>query len=252
MKFKLVVFVLINSFLSGIASAQCIAGGSGTTCNGALSVQPPPGNTTQSAITLVDLALPVPAPAAGQYTLSIANGILMESDNGGVYHSLIGPVGPQGVQGPSGAPGPQGPPGVQGVAGPQGPAGPPGPMMVPADYSFTRSDTYTMSAGSSELGNGRERNRIDMTNVSAVRVVIDIATTAPSGTYVQAEYSGDGTNWIALSGQTPISSGKGLYWSGWTSIPSGAKGDYVVRLTVFNGGTAGTKLGLGQVHLQFR
>ena len=124
--------------------------------------------------------------------------------------------------------------------------------MMPVDHSFTRTDSYTMPVGSSELGSGRERNRIDMTNASAVRLVMNIATAAPAGTYAFAEYSADGANWSALSSQTPICSGKGVYWSAWTSTPPPSKGDYLVRLTVFNGGTVATKLGLGQVHLQFR
>jgi hypothetical protein len=73
--------------------AQCAAGNPGTNCNGPLSVQPQPGNKRQSAITLVDLGLPVPLPVVEQYTLSIASGILLESDNGNSYHSLVGPPG---------------------------------------------------------------------------------------------------------------------------------------------------------------
>ena len=65
-------------------------------------MQPQTGNNTQSAITLVDLGLPALAPAAGQYTLSIASGMLVESDNGNSYHSLVGPQGPQGATGPTG------------------------------------------------------------------------------------------------------------------------------------------------------
>jgi hypothetical protein len=99
--------------ISGISWAQCTTGNPGTNCSGPLNVQPQPGNAGQSAITLVDLGLPVPAPAVAQYTLSIANGILQESDNGNGYHSLAGP------------PGPQGPQGTVGLTGPQGAQGPP-------------------------------------------------------------------------------------------------------------------------------
>jgi len=118
--------------LAGISSAQCNNGGGGTTCSGPLSVQPQSGNKSQSAITLVDLGLPGVAPAAGQYTLSIAGGILVESDNGNNYHPLMGAQGPQGSSGPAGSQGTQGTPGLPGAVGPagpvggQGPAGPPG------------------------------------------------------------------------------------------------------------------------------
>lgn len=96
------------SVLSGIAGAQCATGNPGTNCNGPLTVQPQPGNTGQSAITLVDLGLPLPTPAVRQYTLSIASGIIPESDNGNSYHPLVGPVGPRGPQGATGPTGPQG------------------------------------------------------------------------------------------------------------------------------------------------
>ena len=106
------------SLLSGMSWAQCATGTPGTNCSGPLSVQPQSGNNAQSAITLVDLGLPVVAPAAGQYTLSIANGMLVESDNGSSYHSLMGLQGPQGPAGPTG---PQGTTGATGAAGPVGP-----------------------------------------------------------------------------------------------------------------------------------
>ncbi len=111
------------SLVSGISWAQCTNGTSGTNCSGPLSVQPQSGNTGQSAIILVDLGLPVPAPAGGQYTLSIAGGILQESDNGNSYHSLVGPPGPQGLKGATGPAGPQGTQGPQGLTGAAGPAG---------------------------------------------------------------------------------------------------------------------------------
>ena len=92
--------------LSSLSWAQCATGNPGTNCSGPLTVQPQTGNTFQSAITLVDLGLPVPTPVVGQYTLSIASGMFLESDNGNNYHSLVGPPGSQGLTGPAG---PQGP-----------------------------------------------------------------------------------------------------------------------------------------------
>ena len=89
------LLIVMLSLLSGISWAQCTTGTPGTNCSGPLSVQPQTGNNTQSAITLVDLGLPALAPAAGQYTLSIASGMLVESDNGNNYHSLVGSQGPQ-------------------------------------------------------------------------------------------------------------------------------------------------------------
>ena len=109
------------SLFSGISWAQCATGSPGTNCTGPLSVQPQAGNNTQSAITLVDLGLPLLAPTASQYTLSVASGMIVESDNGNSYHSLMGP---QGAQGPAGSAGPQGAPGPTGAVGSQGATGP--------------------------------------------------------------------------------------------------------------------------------
>jgi hypothetical protein len=112
--------------LSAISSAQCTNGGSGTTCMGPVTVSPPSGNKTQSAIVLTDLGsgTSAPSPASGNYILSIVSGIIQESDNSGAYHSLVGPAGLQGPAGPTGAAGAKG---ATGAIGPQGPAGPTGP-----------------------------------------------------------------------------------------------------------------------------
>src|SRR5580700_2132345 len=114
------LLVVMLSLLSGLSLAQCTTGTPGTNCSGPLSVQPQAGNNTQSAITLVDLGLPALPPAAGQYTLSIASGMLVESDNGNSYHSLVGAAGPQGATGPAGAQGATGAIGPQGAVGPIG------------------------------------------------------------------------------------------------------------------------------------
>jgi hypothetical protein len=132
------------SLLSGISWAQCTTGNPGTSCSGPLSVQPPTGNNTQSAISLLDLGLPVLAPAAGQYTLSIASGMLVESDNGGNYHTLMGS---QGLPGPAGPIGPQGTPGVPGATGPVGPQGVAGPIGPPGATGATGATGTTGATG---------------------------------------------------------------------------------------------------------
>src|SRR6266849_4975004 len=156
------------SLVSGISWAQCTNGTSGTNCSGPLSVQPQSGNTGQSAIILVDLGLPVPAPAGGQYTLSIAGGILQESDNGN--HSLVGPPGPQGLKGATGPAGPQGTQGPQGLTGAAGPCrfdrgagrarccGTPGATR--AGWSFSRSPRlHPLLWDRVQNGCGYERSR---------------------------------------------------------------------------------------------
>ena len=248
------------SLLSGTCWAQCVISNPGTNCSGPLTVQPQSGNTSQSAITLVDLGLPVPSPAMGQYTLSIASGILLESDNGNSYHSLvgpqgipggagpIGPTGAQGIQGPQGAAGPPGPPGAQGI---QGPAG---SLAAPSDYSFYYgANGFSAVVGRSEIGATHDREQIDMLSAVAVRFVTTIASNVlASGSYAQAEYTADGTNWYPLSGEVPVTTANGTYSSGWQGMPTGANGDYVVRIVVFNAGTITAKVALRQLHLQFK
>jgi Collagen triple helix repeat (20 copies) len=269
MKGYLLFGILI--LVSRMSWAQCTTGNPGTNCSGPLNVQPQPGNTGQSAITLVDLALPVPAPAVGQYTLSIASGRLQESDNGNSYHSLVGPpgpqgpqgpqgtqgtagpTGPQGKQGPAGATGPAGPQGVQGPAGPQGAQGPAGTLAAPPDYSFYYGTGFKAPVGTSEVGGSLDRNQIDMLSATSVRFVITIGTgVLPSGSNARAEYTADGTNWYPLSGEVPVTTPSGTYSSGWQGLPTGATGDYMVRTVVFNAGTTATQVGLRQLHLQFK
>ncbi|MFY9648169.1 MAG: hypothetical protein WAK29_23540 [Terriglobales bacterium] len=283
---KQVLLVITLSLSSVISWAQCTAGSPGTSCNGPLTVQPQPGNTGQSAVTLVDLGLPVPTPVTGQYTLSVASGMIVESDNGNGYHTLVGPQGPQGVTGatgptgpqgpvgPQGAPGvtgPQGPQGLTGAAGaqgpqgytgatgsagpigPEGPQGPPGTVAAPADYSFWCGAGFNANAGTSEIGNALDRNQIDMSNAASVRLVLTIgAAVLPAGSYALAEYTPDGTNWFALSGQVPLTSPQGVYSSGWQGMPTGANGDYIVRIVVLNAGANANQVGLRQLHLQFK
>ncbi len=278
---KFCCLICLMSLLSCISVAQCATGNPGTNCNGPLTVQPQPGNTGQSAITFVDLGLPLPAPAVGQYTLSIAGGIILESDNGNSYHSLVGPLGPQGPQGatgpagpqgtqgaqgltgatgptgPAGAQGPQGPAGAtgpQGPAGAEGPQGPAGTAAAPPDYSFYCGEAaFKAVVAASEIGGSFDRNQIDMLSANAVRLIATIAgSVLASGSYAQAEYSPDGTNWYALSGEVPLTTPNGTYSTGWQGLPTGANGDYLVRIVVFNAGNSTAQVALRQLHLQFK
>ena len=165
----------------------------------------------------------------------------------------IGPAGAQGAQGtqgPAGAIGPAGPTGAQGPAGAQGP---PGTMAAPSDYNFSYGTGYKTGVGVVEVGGSTDRNQIDMTSATSVRLVLTLAAAAlPSGSYAQGEYTADGTNWFPLSEQVPVTTPNGIYLSGWQGLPTGANGDYVVRIIVFNAGTAGAQIGLRQLHLQFK
>jgi Collagen triple helix repeat (20 copies) len=242
--------VAILSLECAISAAQCTTGNPGTNCAGPLSVQPQAGNKKQSAITLVDLGLGVPTPITGQYTLSIASGILVESDNGANYHSLMGPPGAQGSPGPTGLTGARGP---SGPTGSQGPQGPPGTVAAPADYNFSGWGSFSANSGWSEIGNALYRNQLDMLSATAVRLVLTLGMYAlPSGSFAQAQYTTDGTTWFALSGRVPLTTPFGLYSSGWQGMPTGANGDYVVRIVTFNSAGSATQTSLYQLHLQFQ
>jgi hypothetical protein len=98
-----------------------------------------------------------------------------------------------------------------------------------------------------------DRDQIDMSNATSVRLILTIAGAAlPSGSYAQAEYTPDGTNWYALSEEAPVTTPDGIYSSGWSGLPSGANGDYAVRIIGFNAGTVAAHFGLRQLHLQFK
>jgi hypothetical protein len=92
-----------------------------------------------------------------------------------------------------------------------------------------------------------------MLSATAVRFVLTMSTNVlPSGSYAQAQYTPDGTNWYALSGEVPVTTPNGIYSSGWQGLPTGADGDYVVRIVVLNAGTSAAQVGLRQLHLQFK
>jgi hypothetical protein len=107
--------------------------------------------------------------------------------------------------------------------------------------------------GAVEVGGSSDRNQIDMTSATSVRFVVTIGPAAlASGSYAQAQYTPDGTNWFPLSGEVPVSTPNGLYSSGWQGLPNSANGDHVVRIVVFNAGTVAAQIGLRQLHLQFK
>jgi len=176
-----------------------------------------------------------------------------------------GPTGAQGAQGFAGATGPSGPTGAQGAqgftgaagpagsAGAQGPQGPPGTLAAPSDYNFSGWGSFSAAAGTSEVGNSLYRNQIDMLSATAVRLVLTLGMyPLPSGSYAQAEYTPDGRSWFALSGTVPVTAPYGIYTSGWQGLPTGANGDYVVRIVTFNTASRTTQCSLYQLHLQFK
>jgi len=49
-----------------------------------------------------------------------------------------------------------------------------------------------------------------------------------------------------------VTTPNGTYSSGWQGLPTGANGDYMVRIAVYNAGTIATQVALRQLHLQFK
>ena len=138
-KLAFVLLLTISAFgqstVTGQVSSAAATATPGTTVNGPLLIMPPANPVNNSGFSFTDLGLPPIPPAPKQYLLSISNGVIMESDNNGAYHSLVGPAG---VQGPIGPTGPAGPQGATGPTGPQGPAG-----SVPSNV-LTRGSTVTV------------------------------------------------------------------------------------------------------------
>jgi hypothetical protein len=145
--------------------------------------------------------------------------------------------------------GPQGPAGPQGLQGPQGQ---PGNLAAPIDYNFGLGAAFKATPGVNELGGALDRNQIDTTNAVQTRLIITMGTNVLcNGSYAQAQYTPNGTDWYALSDQVPLTAANGTYSSAWQGLPTGANGDHLVRIVVFNAGT-GAQVGLRQVHLQFK
>jgi collagen triple helix repeat protein len=146
---------IIAFILSTIAAAQCTPAvpGPGTNCAGPVFVQPPPNNTTQTYAILVDMSLPAPAPAATKYILSIVNGTIQESDNGGTYHTLKGDKGDPGLPGLNGRDGVNG---TNGTTGATGATGLQGIQGIPGVDSFAIGSSMTVTVtGCNIIGVGR-------------------------------------------------------------------------------------------------
>jgi hypothetical protein len=90
-------------------------------------------------------------------------------------------------------------------------------------------------------------------SATSSRFVISMAVNVlASGSYAQAQYTPDGTNWYPLSGEVPVTTPNGTFSSGWQGLPTGANGDYVVRIIVLNAGKSASLVALRQLHLQFK
>jgi len=121
------------------------------------------------------------------------------------------------------------------------------------DYSLGSADNFKAPIGLSEIGDNSYRLSIDMTSATSVRLVMTNGSRALSnGSYVQAQYTADGSNWFALSSEVPITNANRLIVGNWEGLPTGANGDYMIRFVVFNSSSATTLVTMRQLHLQFK
>ena len=60
------------------------------------------------------------------------------------------------------------------MQGPAGPQGAPGTTAAPSDYSFYYGTGYKASVGAVEVGGSFDRDQIDMSNATSVRLVVTI------------------------------------------------------------------------------
>jgi hypothetical protein len=108
-----------------------------------------------------------------------------------------------------------------------------------------------MPSSATELFNDVVRVQADLTNASQVRVFAQIGDNyGPSGSIVFCQYSIDGGNsWRPLT-TAATASAKGAQVSTWSSIPTGAKQDVLVRAVSNHGNN--TDVDIQAFHLQVK
>ncbi len=181
-----------------------------------------------------------------------------------------GPQGPQGlqglqgIQGPAGADGAQGPQGDQGPQGIQGPAGPAGPaslLCIPICASTAAAAAWTnMPAAETFLfGSHRHVIKVDLTNYSQVRLVVNKQATAGAASSILlvkyrtafdttvGNYSAIGTSSV----QVAVNLQNSVQVSNWIDLAAGAKADVFVAVAG-SGGDGVLDPSFGSILLEFK
>lgn len=223
---------VLSILLISVACAfgQCTTGKPGTTCQGPLVVKPSPVTATQEALELTDIVKPLPTPFATSYILSIENGQIVESDNGGPYHTLTG------------TPGPQGPPGSTAT-----------PVVIPLVTRNSRTPASTtfwsFPGAKTELFSDIVRAQVDLTRASQARVYAEIGADhyGSVGSAFYVEFSTNGLTWTQLTNPVDVSAA-GSRVSKWTALPASAHADVVIRAVGVNG--TGAPIDIKAVQLQ--
>lgn len=122
---------------------------------------------------------------------------------------------------------------------------------MPTNYVLTAQagGTYSQNVGAGATTYSAALAQIDMTLPQQVRLTISSSNSC-SQCSVEAQYY-NGTAWANLTNSiTPTKSA--IFVTAWTSLPSGANGDYAVRLAINNSGTIQATVGLHSAMLQFK
>lgn len=171
-----------------------------------------------------------------------------------------GAAGDDGLPGADGAPGAQGPQGMQGIQGIQGvpgaigPAGPTFMVVTMQAQGSALAWTNQPAALTEFLGVTRHRTKVDLTNMTQVRLTVAVMTAGTAASVLRAQYSTDGTNWSYLDGGTGpeiAENPTGLKVSSFVNLTVGAKADVFLRIVGLSGdGVVDPAFGL--ITLQFK
>jgi parallel beta-helix repeat protein len=118
------------------------------------------------------------------------------------------------------------------------------------------SVTWTdMPAALTELlGNTRQRTKVDLTNITEARLIVNLPTAGAATAEMRLQYSTDQSTWNYLdSGTGPSVSlaANGLQVSSFVTLVAGAKSDVFLRVVGINGDGAADPI-LGTIYAQFQ
>jgi len=122
---------------------------------------------------------------------------------------------------------------------------------MPSNYVLTAQagGVYSQNVGAGATVYTVALAQIDMTLPQQVRLMISSSSSCLDCT-VQAQYY-SGTAWTNLTNSIAPTKST-AFVTAWTIIPSGANGDYPVRLAISHSGTTQVTVGLHSAMLQFK
>lgn len=108
-----------------------------------------------------------------------------------------------------------------------------------------------MAAALTEFaGTVHRRCLVDLAHAGRCRLTARVSTAGAAGATLKAQYSTDESNWVDLTTTLSLAS-IGTVGSTWQEVPTGARGDVVVRVVGENGnGTADPVIGNLMIEVQ--